>query len=211
MKLKKYSLLISLLFIIIVDVCLPACACHPKLPSIAQNSVIVAFGDSITYGTGAQPIESYPAVLEKMIGRRVINAGYPGEVTGQGVTRLPVILDLWKPSLLLLCLGINDQLLNVDPKISANHLREMIKIARKRNVSVVLIAVPDMSLSPSKPPMYAEIARKFCIPIEEEALSTINAPSHKSFKADILHPNAAGYYHMARAIAILLQKNGAIP
>lgn len=205
---SKYSTLISLLLIIIVDVCLTACACQPKLPLLAKDSVIVAFGDSVTYGTGAQPTESYPAALERIIGRRVINSGYPGEVTAQGLSRLPKILDLWKPDILLLCLGINDQLLNMDQQKTAGNIREMIQLAQKRNVSVVLIAVPDLGLSPSRPPLYREIARELCIPIEEEALRTVLG-AKSILKADPLHPNATGYLVMAESIASLLRQNGA--
>jgi lysophospholipase L1-like esterase len=178
------------------------------LPLLAHDSVIVAFDDSLTFGTGAQPMKSYPAVLGKNVDRRVVNAGYPGEMTSQGLSHLPIILDREKPALLLLCLGVNDQLLNINQQKVANNIKEMIQLAWKREVPVVLIAVPDLEPSPSRPPMYRKIAREFCIPIEEEVLSAILA-ADSTLKADKVHPNAAGYRLMAESIASLLHRSGA--
>ena len=208
MNLKKYNTLIFLLLAIIVGIGLTACSIQPKLPVLSNDAVIVAFGDSLTFGTGSEPAESYPAVLEKMIGRRVVNSGVPGEVTGDGLLRLPEVLEREKPALLLLCHGGNDQLRRLNQQQAANNIREMIRLAQKREVAVVLIAVPAPELSLLPPSMYREIAKELSIPVEEETLSSILA--NNSLKSDYIHPNAAGYHRLAESIATLLRKSGAI-
>jgi len=202
------NFLISALIIVMIVLSLTSCACHPKLPLLASDSIILAFGDSLTFGTGAQPRESYPAVLEKIIGRRVINGGYPGETTDLALLRLPILLDQVKPALLLLCTGGNDQRLNMSAQTATQNIRKMIHLARERNVPVVLIAVPDLRLSSSGPPMYQKIAKEFGIPIEKESLFKIFT-DHSPFRTDIHHPNAQGYRLMAEAIALLILKTGA--
>jgi acyl-CoA thioesterase-1 len=156
-----------LLLAIIVGIGLTVCTTQPKLPAISNDAVIVAFGDSLTFGTESEPAESYPAVLEKMIGRRVVNSGVPGEVTGDGLLRLPEVLEREKPALLLLCHGGNDQLRRLNQRQAANNIREMIRFAQKREVAIVLIAVPATELSLLPPSMYREIAKELSIPIEE--------------------------------------------
>ena len=172
------------------------------------DAVVLAFGDSLTFGTGAQPEASYPAVLETLIARKVWKAGVPGEVSAAGLARLPSALDYYQPQLLILCHGGNDFLRKLGDAQAAENLRDMIRLARQRGVEVMLIAVPKPGLFPSPPDFYAEIAKEFGLPYEDAALKTILRDNE--LKSDIAHPNARGYAKLAQAVAALLKKSGAI-
>jgi acyl-CoA thioesterase I len=186
-----------------------ACADSPKLPPLPGDGVLLAFGDSLTFGTGAAASESYPAVLEQLIGHRVANYGLPGEISAEGLARLPGVLEQERPALLILCHGANDLLRRMDRGQAAENLRGMVRLAREQGISVVLVAVPSPDLSLAPPVFYSQIATEFGIPIEEKALAGILGKG--SLKADYIHPNGTGYRQLAEALASLLKKSGAIP
>jgi len=185
-----------------------ACSKVPQLPPLAVDATILAFGDSLTAGTGAGESESYPAVLAQLTGRKVINAGIPGEVSATGLLRLPEILEREKPSLLILCHGGNDLLRQQEQKALAENLRSMVKIAREKGVPVLLVAVPSFNLTLDPPALYEELAKEFNLPIESRILPHILAKN--ALKSDHIHPNAAGYRLLAEALFKLLKKSGAI-
>lgn len=180
----------------------------PPLPRLGADDVVLAFGDSITYGTGARPEESYPEVLAQLIGRRVVAAGVPGDGTANGVQRLPDVLDEVKPKIMLLCMGGNDMLRKVEPVAIEANLRSMVRMAKDRGIAVVLIAVPKPALFGGNAPVYKAIAREDDLPLEDNILKDILFD--KEFKADPIHPNAEGYRRMAEAIAELLRRAGAV-
>lgn len=180
----------------------------PKLSRLPADAVVLAFGDSLTFGTGAQPEASYPAALEKLIGRKVWSAGVPGEVSAAGLARLSSALDYYQPRLLILCHGGNDFLRKLGDAQAAENLRAMIRLARQRGIEVVLVAVPKPGLFPSPPDFYAGIAKEFGLPYEDAALKSILRDNE--LKSDIAHPNAKGYARLAEAIAALLKKSGAV-
>ena len=187
---------------------LVGCGNTPQLSKLPGDAVVLAFGDSLTFGTGASPEESYPAVLEKLIGRHVESAGVPGEVSAEGLQRLPDVIEEIKPKLLLLCHGGNDLLRKTGEAQAAANLRSMVSLAKSKGIAVVLIAVPKPGLILSPPDYYEKIAAEFKLPIEADVLrSIISSPDLKS---DTVHPNAAGYKKMADAIAALLKQAKAI-
>ena len=188
---------------------LAGCTPPPELEPLAADAVVLAFGDSLTFGTGAGTGESYPEVLSGLIGRTVVNAGVPGEVSTDGLLRLPALLDREQPALLLLCHGGNDQLQRLDPNRLADNLRAMIRLARDRNIAVVLIAVPAPGLSLRPLPLYAGIADEFGLAADLETVA--DTLGDRALKSDYIHPNAAGYRRLALAVADLLRAAGAVP
>jgi lysophospholipase L1-like esterase len=189
------------------------CACSdstPRLPQLAENTVMLAFGDSLTYGTGASENQSYPAVLSQLTGRTVINAGLPGEVSAQGVERLPALLDRYRPQLLLLCHGGNDLLRRINTSITRSNIEAMIETARQRNIPVLLIGVPKPGLMfLDTADIYNEIAEKYKLVYEDEILPDVE--SDHALKSDQIHPNAEGYQRIAAALYQLLTRSGALP
>jgi lysophospholipase L1-like esterase len=191
--------------------CLPAllAACkykQPTLPHLGPDDVVLAFGDSLTYGTGVQEGESYPAVLANLINRKVVRDGVPGEITQGGLERLPASLEEHRPKLLLLCLGGNDTLQQVPPQTTEANLRAMVQLARGRGVEVVLIGVPRPLGGTAE--YYEQVAQSFSIPLEGSVVRDVLYD--RALKSDEIHPNAAGYRRMAEAIARLLRGAGAI-
>lgn len=196
-------------FAIAVSAVAGACSrSSPRLSRLDADATVLAFGDSLTFGTGANEAESYPAQLESLIGRRVIGAGVPGEVTSAGLERLPALLDEHKPQLLVLCLGGNDLLRRMDEGALASNLRAMIQLARDRGIGVVLVAVPRPALLSSAPELYTQIANEMKVPLEADVIKDVLYD--QSLKSDPIHPNAKGYRKIAEAIAKLLKSSGAI-
>jgi acyl-CoA thioesterase I len=188
---------------------LAACGDDPApLAPLAPDAVILAFGDSLTYGTGARDYQSYPAVLAKSTGRTVINAGVPGEETDKGLRRLPGLLDRYRPDLLIICHGGNDILRKRDAAVTEANLREMVRMARERNVQVVMIAVPNIGLFLSPADFYETVAADMQVPIEDDILADILGENR--YKSDYVHPNAAGYARLAEAVQTLLGAHGAL-
>jgi acyl-CoA thioesterase-1 len=184
------------------------CGERPKLERLPSDAIVLAFGDSLTFGTGANEDESYPAQLESIIGRRVVRAGVPGEVTAQALARLPGALDEHAPRLLLLCIGGNDFLRRLGNQQAERNVREMVRLARSRGVAVMLIGAPELGFTVTPPAFYSTIAREFRLPYEEGIIGQVLRDS--SLKADPIHPNARGYRLIAERVADQLKQSGAL-
>lgn len=203
--------LLRLLWLVMALALLPACDGPPlpRLPALDEDAVILAFGDSLTFGTGAgDPAQSYPAVLADLSGRQVINAGEPGEISAEGLTRLEAYLDEWRPDLVILCHGGNDLLRRLDAAQLESNLVAMIETTRDRGTEVVLLAVPDPGVWMSPAPVYQRIAREHSLVFDNDLIA--NVESDARLKSDPVHPNANGYRRIAEGVLQLLQRHGAL-
>jgi len=180
----------------------------PRQKALAPNARILAFGDSLTFGKGVLPEQSYPARLQAASHRDVINGGLPGEVSVEGLKRLPIWLDEYEPNLLILCHGANDLLRSLSEEKVRENLRGMVKMAKDRGIDVILIAVPKFGGMRSAPGFYAEVAREFNIPLENRSLEEILR--HAKYHKDTVHPNPEGYQLIADALVKLMKASGAL-
>ena len=180
-----------------------ACDKTPKIAHLPTNAVVLAFGDSLTHGNGAPTGEAYPDVLAGLLGRTVINAGVPGEISAAGLNRLPQVLEQYRPNLVILCHGGNDFLQRLDRARTAANLAAMVKQIRATGADVVLVGVPEFGLILNPPEFYGEIAKRFTVPYEGEIVSDLLGD--RDFKSDTIHPNAAGYRRMAEAVFKLIK------
>jgi len=184
------------------------CSDRSKLERLPADAIVLAFGDSLTFGTGANEEESYPAQLEQLIGRRVVRAGVPGETTSQALARLPAALEQHAPRLLLLCIGGNDFLRRLGNQQAERNVRAMVELAKSRGVAVLLIGAPEPGFTVSPPAFYDGIAKQFALPYEDAAIGEVLKDA--SLKSDAVHPNARGYRVIAERLAERLKASGAI-
>ena len=191
-----------------VAVLLAACNRAPTLPPLSSHDVIVAFGDSLTHGTGASRDTAYPAVLAALTGRTVINAGEPGDTTTTGLQRLPAVLDEYKPRLVLLCLGGNDMLRKQPAAATESNLRLLVQTIRASGAEVVLIGVPEPKLFGGAPDFYARVARDMKLPLEDDVFNDVLKDAR--LKSDPIHANAAGYRVVAERLDAFLREAGAL-
>jgi lysophospholipase L1-like esterase len=175
---------------------------------LSEDAVILAFGDSLTYGTGADYQHSYPSVLAKLTGYSVINSGVPGEQTIGGLQRLPADLSRHSPDLVILCLGGNDILRRQARSVIKSNLREMVRLVQDHSAQILLVGVPDFGLIPATATLYTELAEEMEIAAENQVVARLLRDP--AVKSDAIHFNNLGYQQLAEAIHKKLTATGAL-
>ncbi|WP_456374546.1 arylesterase [Thiolapillus sp.] len=181
---------------------------QPHLAPLKPGDTILAFGDSLTWGTGAAPDHAWPAEFARISKHPVINAGVPGEITAEGLQRLPALLKQHHPALVVILHGGNDLLRKYPQQDIARNLQAMIEMTRKTGAQPVLVAVPHPSLLLSDAELYRQVARSNQVPVLENRLSDLLGSS--AMRSDRIHLNAAGYGKLARLLHDFIRQQGGL-
>ncbi|MCH7816940.1 MAG: arylesterase [Proteobacteria bacterium] len=179
-----------------------------SLSWLQPGSTVLAFGDSLTAGYGANPQQSYPSVLAQLAVLKVINAGVSGELSAAGLNRLPALLDQHTPLLVILCHGGNDLLRSTGSGAAKSNILAMIELIRERGSDVLLVGVPRPGIFLSTAEFYHEIADETGVAYMPDLIE--NVLSDTALKSDAVHPNAAGYQLIASEIHNYLRNAGAL-
>lgn len=169
-----------------------------------SGSTVLTFGDSVTFGTGAESGEDWPTRLAAMTHWSVVNAGVPGDTAEAATNRIQSLLDEHRPSLVIIELGGNDFLRRRPASAVKENLRRIVKAAKAARAGVVLVAVPELSLlgvvtgKPADSPIYEQLGEEENVPVIDEVFSDILG--QPELCADNVHPNAQGRQRMAEGI-----------
>ena len=169
--------------------------------SAAQNPIVLSFGDSLSAAYGLQPEQGWVALLQQRLrnqgyGYQIINASVSGETSSGGLERLPHLLTVHHPAVVLLELGANDGLRGLPLQIVRDNLAHMITLARNSGARVLLLGI---RLPPNYGPrygngfadLYSELARQYQVPLVPFILAGV-ALNPALMQDDGLHPVAAG-------------------
>lgn len=189
-----------------------ACDTAPRLAAVAPGQTVLALGDSVTHGTGAGPSEDWPSLVAQATGWQVVNAGVPGDTAQLAQQRLAPLLEAHRPALLILEIGGNDLLRRRPPAEVKADLRAMLHTARAAGVATVLVAVPEPTLLGAlagrvrDAELYAEVAKEEGVALVPEVLAQVL--SEPAWRADPIHPNAAGYRRLADGLLVRFKALG---
>jgi acyl-CoA thioesterase-1 len=180
--------------------------------------VIIAFGDSLTAGYGADPGDSYPDYLQKDLDAKgyhyqVVNQGISGNTSKDGVDRLEDALRL-KPVLVIVAFGGNDGLRGLPIASTRENLDRMVSTLLNSGAKVVLGGI---TLPPNYGPdyirqfnqTYAVLAAKYHVPMLPFLLKDVYGVDG-GMQADGIHATDQGNAQVAKnllpLIAPLLKK-----
>lgn len=165
---------------------------------------VVAFGDSLTFGTGAKSNESYPVVLSELIGYRVCKEGTP-RVTTDDALRLKLMDDVIarKPKVVIVALGANDFLKGLPRDVTEQNLTTIVKTFRQEGIEVVVLGFEGVFTTSKEvvgraSSLRTAIERTGGLYLPKAFVGVLDQKSMVS--SDGMHPNAAGYRKLAENI-----------
>ena len=170
--------------------------------------MVVAFGDSLTAGYGAETGKSYPDFLQKDLDAEglkwhVINGGVSGDTTTDGLNRIGEVLA-YKPRIVIVEFGGNDGLRGLPIETTRANLEQIVSTLTKSGIKVVLAG---MTLPPNYGPdyihsfekIYQDLAAHYKltrIPFLLEGVAT----QRGLMQRDGLHPTGEGNAIVAKTV-----------
>ena len=172
----------------------------------ATNQIkIMLYGDSLMAGYGLTQNENLSSVLPSKFNLaesqlQIINASVSGNTSSNGLARLDWSLED-KPNIVILCLGANDMLRGIDPKLTKQNLNQIIEKMIQNGSKVILAGMrsPEsmgQNYQQEFDLIYQELAEEHELIFMPFLLEGI-ALEKDYLQSDYKHPNALGVNIMA--------------
>ena len=180
-------------------------AASAPAPEQGKAPVILVLGDSLSAAYGVPLDQGWVSLLQarlKSAGlpHRVVNASVSGDTVAGGLARLPGLLELHAPSLVIVELGGNDGLRGFTPAQTADILNRIIRLARESGAEVLLVGVrlpPNYGTAYTErfQRMYQQVAERNDVALVPRLLQGI-AEEPALMQPDGVHPVAAAQPRM---------------
>jgi acyl-CoA thioesterase-1 len=164
----------------------------------SKGEKIICFGDSVTFGYGVSPQESYPAVLAKLVKMPVVNAGVDGDTSAAGIRRIQQDVLNQKPYIVLIEFCGNDFIKDVPKEETIDNIRQMILKAQAAGAITAIVDVSAGFFLRDYRLRFAHLARETGSIFVPAVLTGII--TNPRMKSDFMHPNSEGYNLVARRI-----------
>ncbi|WP_422381338.1 arylesterase [Marinicellulosiphila megalodicopiae] len=189
----NYLLVISLVFTLLIS-------------SIAQATTdseikILVMGDSLSAGYGIEVDQGWVELSRIQLKQShpevtLINASISGETAKGGSRRLPLMIKVHQPDMLILELGANDGLRGYPVNSITLELKKMIEYALEQNIEVVLVGIqlpPNLgdTYNNAFSNQYPDLAKQYDLALVPFLLEGV-VFNDKWMQNDGLHPNALG-------------------
>ncbi len=125
------------------------------ISTAANSATILVLGDSLSAGYGIDEKQGWVYLLQQQLGdnHQLINASISGETTSGGLSRLPVLLESYRPDYVLIELGGNDGLRGYSIKLLKANLQAL--IAQSRANQAIPLILP-MQIPPNYGQRYSQ-------------------------------------------------------
>ena len=114
------------------------------------NQKILVVGDSLSAAYGIRQEQGWVHLLQQYLSDnktstysayQVINASISGETTGGALARLPKLLTLHQPNIIIIELGGNDGLRGYPINILRSNLEQLVRLSKQAQASVLITGI----------------------------------------------------------------------
>jgi len=188
-----------------------------SVPAGAEESdrTIVVLGDSLSSGYGLGAGQSWVAILEDRLsaeayGYRVVNASIAGDTSSGGLARLPRLLELHEPDIVIIELGGNDGLRGQPVGALRQNLEAIIGLVAAAGAEPLLTGI---QIPPNYGPaytdqftaIYGELAAALEVMLVDFLMDGV-ALNPDLMQDDRMHPNVLGQEPMFENVWAILQE-----
>ncbi|WP_135457897.1 arylesterase [Vibrio echinoideorum] len=115
-------------------------------PTSAPNATLLILGDSLSAGYNMDIKQSWPSLLPDALTKHdkaitVVNGSVSGDTTGNGLARLPQLLEEHAPHAVLIELGANDGLRGFPPKLMSVNLEKIIDQIKAAGAEPIMMQI----------------------------------------------------------------------